>query len=112
MPTSEPLRRTMAYVQFLAQLEDIKALLAQGYSKKLIHERLTEKKLISMAYVTFCQIMQKENQNDTPAMKEEKQTHNPTRHTPEQFTPSGPRIVNSTKESFPDPRKMRLEDGI
>ena len=54
MPKNEPLRRSMAYVQFLAQLEEIKLLLAQGYSKKLIHERLTGKKHISMAYVTFC----------------------------------------------------------
>ena len=33
MPKNEPLRRSMAYVQFLAQLEEIKLLLAQGYSK-------------------------------------------------------------------------------
>ena len=53
----------MAYVQFLAHLEEIQSLLAQGYSKKLIHERLAEQQHISMAYVTFCQILQKEIQN-------------------------------------------------
>ena len=33
----------------------------------------------------------------------------PTAQSPQS---SGPRIVNSAKESFPDPRKMSLEDGI
>lgn len=108
MPTSEPLRRTMAYVQFLAQLEEIKLLLAQGYSKKLIHERLTEKKHISMAYVTFCQIMQKEIQTGAPAALKDQRPVNTAKTLP----PCAPRIVNSAKEPFPDPRKMRLEDGI
>lgn len=113
MPTNEPLRRSMAYVQFLAQLEEIQSLLAQGYSKKLIHERLTEKKLISMAYVTFCQIMQKEIQNGSPAAPKE-QTPASTVQPPasKPLASSGPRIVNSAKEPFPDPRKMSLEDGI
>ena len=113
MTTNEPLRRTMAYVQFLAQLEEIKALLAQGFSKKIVHERLTEKKLISMAYVTFCQILQKEIQNGSPAAPKEQKptsTAQPPRAKP--LPSSGPRIVNTTKEPFPDPRKMSLEDGI
>lgn len=113
MPTNEPLRRTMAYVQFLAQLEEIKSLLAQGFSKKLVHERLTEKRLISMAYVTFCQILQKEIQNGSPAApKEQKPTSAAQPPTAKPLPPSGPRIVNTTKEPFPDPRKMSLEDGI
>ena len=103
----------MAYVQFLAQLEEIKSLLAQGYSKKLIHERLTEQKLISMAYVTFCQIMQKEIQNDSPAApKEQKPVNTVQTPAPKPIPSSGPRIVNTAKEPFPDPRKMRVEDGI
>lgn len=113
MPTNEPLRRSMAYVQFLAQLEEIQSLLAQGYSKKLIHERLTDKKLISMAYVTFCQIMQKEIQNGSPPPpKEQKQATTLKPPTTKPHPSSGPRIINTAKESFPDPRKMRLEDGI
>ena len=114
MPTNEPLRRSMAYVQFLAQLEEIQSLLAQGYSKKLIHERLTEQKLISMAYVTICQIMQKETQNASPAApKEQKPANTVQTPAPKPISPSsGPRIVNTAKEPFPDPRKMSVEDGI
>lgn len=112
MPASEPLRRSMAYVQFLAQLEEIKSLLAQGYSKKLIHEGLTEKKLISMAYVTFCQIMQKEIQNASPVPQEEKPANTAQPPVSKPLPPSGPRIVNTAKEPFPDPRKMRPEDGF
>lgn len=112
MPTSEPLRRSMAYVQFLAQLEEIKSLLAQGYSKKLIHERLTQEKLISMAYVTFCQIMQKEIQNDSPAPKEQKPVNTVQTPAPKPTSRSGPRIIKSDKEPFPNPHTMSLEDGI
>ena len=113
MPTNEPLRRSMAYVQFLAQLEEIQSLLTQGYSKKLIHERLTEQKLISMAYVTFCQIMQKEIQNSSPAAaKEQKPASTVQTLAPKPPPSSGPRIVNTAKEPFPDPRKMSVEDGI
>ena len=117
MPTNEPLRRSMAYVQFLAHLEEIQSLLAQGYSKKLIHERLAEQQHISMAYVTFCQVMQK-IAKDKPRKPKQDKPENTIAHSP--ITPpaaqypqsSGPRIVNSAKESFPDPRKMSLEDGI
>ncbi len=113
MPTNEPLRRTMAYVQFLAHFEEIKILLAQGRSKKLVHELLTEKKLISMAYVTFCQLLQKETQHDSPAAnKEQKPADTAQPSTSKSLPPSGPRIVNTAKEPFPDPRKMRVEDGI
>ena len=103
----------MAYVQFLAQLEEIKALLAQGHSKKLVHELLTEKKLISMAYVTFCQIMQKEIQGGSPAApKEQKSVSTVQPPTAKPLPSSGPRIVNTAKDPFPNPRDMRPEDGI
>jgi hypothetical protein len=92
----------MAYVQFLAQFEEIKILLAQGHSKKLVHELLTEEKLISMAYVTFCQILQKETKNASPAAtKEQKPANTAQLSTPKSLPPSGPRIVNSAKEPFP-----------
>ncbi len=112
MPQNEPLRRSMAYVQFLAQLEEIKLLLVQGYSKKLFHERLTEKKHISMAYVTFCQIMQKEIQTGSPASLKEQEPANIAESSALKTLPTGPRIINAAKEPFPDPRKMNLEDGI
>lgn len=113
MPTNEPLRRSMAYVQFLAHLEEIQSLLAQGYSKKLIHERLAEQQHISMAYVTFCQILQKEIQNgDSVTPKEQKPASAIQPPITKSLASSSPRIVNSTKEPFPDPRKMSLEDGI
>lgn len=113
MSTNEPLRRSMAYVQFLAHLEEIKSLLAQGYSKKLIHERLAEQQRISMAYVTFCQILQKEIQNGASvAHKEQKPASATQPPIAKPLASSTPRIINSAKEPFPDPRKMSLEDGI
>ena len=117
MPTNKPLRRKMAYVEFLACAAEVESLLAQGFSKMMVHERLTEEKRISMAYVTFCQIMQKIAKDERPIPKQDTPkkttahslTTPPVVHSPPS---SGPRIVNSAKESFPDPRKMSLEDGI
>ena len=117
MPANKPLRRKMAYVEFLSCAAEVESLLAQGFSKMLVHERLTEEKRISMAYVTFCQIMQKiakdaprkPMQNKPESTIAHSSIAPPTAQSPQS---SGPRIVNSAKESFPDPRKMSLEDGI
>ena len=92
-------------------------MLAQGFSKRIIYERLLEEKRISMAYVTFCKLTVKAAK---PSLHAPPQTNNsPTlvkAATPppvaRQDARSGPRIVNSAKEPFPDPRKMSLEDGI
>ena len=117
MPANKPLRRKMAYVEFLSCAAEVESLLAQGFSKMMVHERLTEEKRISMAYVTFCQIMQKIAKHEPHNFKQDK-PENATAHSsiapPAAQSPqsSGPRIVNSAKESFPDPRKMSLEDGI
>ena len=78
-----------------------------------------------MAYVTFCQILQLaekrgfDYQNLFHSPQKDGKTLSPapvqiSNPPPAPKTPpsSGPRIVNSAKEPFPDPRKMRVEDGI
>lgn len=49
----------MARVEFLACKETVDAMLEQGFSKKLIHERLTEDGRFSMSYITLCHYIRK-----------------------------------------------------
>ena len=121
MPTNKQLRRTMGYVEFLAHAEEVESLLAQGRSKKLIHECMTEQGHFSMAYVTFCQILQKaadRGLREPKPAKEKKTSASALSKDANQQSASKPlpssslRIVNTAKEPFPDPRKMNLEDGI
>lgn len=114
--SGKPLRHNMAKVEFLGCLENVASMLAQGFSKRIVYERLLEEKRISMAYVTFCKLSAKAAQATIPAASQPK-THAPAQMTAplpsaRQDAHPGPRIVNTTKEPFPDPRKMSLEDGI
>lgn len=115
--SGKPLRYKMAKVEILGCLENIESMLAQGFSKRIIYERLLEEKRLSMAYVTFCKLTAKAAQFATPACSQPKAAPAPVKTaTPlppaRQDAQPGPRIVNATKEPFPDPRKMSLEDGI
>ena len=58
-------RRYMARVDFLACKETIDSMLAQGFSKKLIHERLIADGRCSMNYITFCEFIRNA---DKPAL--------------------------------------------
>jgi hypothetical protein len=49
MTAGKRLRRHMGRVEYLACKETVDTMLAQGFSKKLIHERLTEGGQFSMA---------------------------------------------------------------
>lgn len=116
--SGKPLRHNMAKVEFLGCLENIESMLAQGFSKRIIYERLLEEKRLTMAYVTFCKLTVRAAQSSLPAAPQlnaapvlAKATSPPP---PASKSPpcSGPRIVKSEKESFPNPNTMSLEDGI
>lgn len=114
--SGKPLRHNMAKVEFLGCLEKIESMLAQGFSKRMVYEKLLEEKRLSMAYVTFCKLSVKILHSSPPAASLPKIAPAPakTESPPlaRQDARSGPRIVNTAKESFPDPRKMRPEDGF
>ena len=116
--SGKPLRLNLAKVEFLGCLEKIESMLSQGFSKRIVYERLLEEKRLSMAYVTFCKLTARiakpsplpfslENISPAPA----KAAHQPP-PAAKSLQSSGPRIVNTAKEPFPDPRKMSVEDGI
>ena len=114
--SGKPLRNNMAKVEILGCLEKVESMLSQGFSKRIIYERLLDEKRLSMAYVTFCKLTAKIakpsplpfSQENTPSASIKAVSPPPAQQNPR----PGPRIVNTAKEPFPDPRKMSLEDGI
>lgn len=115
--SGKPLRHTMAKVEFLGCRDRIEEMTAQGFSKRIIYERLLEEKRLSMAYVTFCKVTARAAKADSSPPLPHNVAPAPIKATSppppaQQIPTSGPRIVNPAKEPFPDPRKMNLEDGI
>ena len=119
--SSKPLRHKMAKVEFLGCQDNIESMLAQGFSKRIIYEKLLEEKRLSMAYVTFCKLSAKAAQSPPSAPSTPKTAPATVKAAAplpsslshvRQDAQTGPRIVNATKEPFPDPRNMSLEDGI
>lgn len=112
-------------MEFATCAEEIQSMLARCCTKRFIHAELTSKGHFTMAYVTFCQILQQaekrgfDYQNLFHSPRKNGKTLSPapvqTSSPPPASKPlpaSGPRIVNTAKEAFPDPRKMSVEDGI
>ena len=95
MPAGKRLRRQMARVEFLACKEPVDTMLAQGFSKKLIHERLTEEGRFSMAYITLCQIIRKAAKA-VPAKGQPSAVRPPRR----------PGIIRTGPEPMQDPRTI------
>jgi hypothetical protein len=88
----------MARVEFLACKETVDSMLEQGFSKKLIHERLTEEGRFSMAYITLCQIIRKIARQPVPAKSVT--VNAPARPAPR------PGIIRTGPEPMQDPRTI------
>ena len=102
MKAGIPVRRSMARVEFLANKEMIDALLAQGFSKKLIHERLISEGRSSMHYITFCEFIRKADKlPPSPLLKHKEDQPIPSSRNQRQ---SG--IIKTGPEPFPDPRTI------
>jgi hypothetical protein len=125
MSSGKAIKRREARMEFAACADEIRAMLARCGTKRFIHAELTSKGRFTMAYVTFCQILQRAEKrgfdcrNLFHSPQKDGKTPSPapvqTSGQPQVSKPlpaSGPRIVNPAKEPFPDPRKMSLEDGI
>ena len=116
--SGEPLRYRMAKVEFLGCWEKTQSMLAQGFSKRIVYEKLLEEKRLSMAYVTFCKLSAKAAQSSLlPTAPQQNTAPAPIKTvaplpTARQDAQPGPRIINATKEPFPDPREMNPEEAI
>lgn len=120
MGKGERLRKTMALVEYLPCKQDVELSLSQGFSKTLIFERLKQEGRITMAYVTFCQTIQRSKLQEQKLTQAKEAAVAPPPvslalpvsqpATPKQAP--GPKKITVSQASFPDPRKMSLEDGI
>ena len=116
--SGKPLRHNMAKVEILGCLEKVESMLSQGFSKRIIYERLLEEKHLSMAYVTFCKLTARIANPSPLPFSQENIPQAPTKSlgqpppAPKPLARSGPRIIKSDKEPFPNPNTMSLEDGI
>ena len=103
----------MAGIEFVACLETIKEFLQKGWKHSQIHRHLKQEGKITMSYWAFCYHMRRLSlDKHRPGEQLSVPKAKPTPPVSKPLPSSGPRIVNSAKEPFPDPRKMSLEDGI
>ena len=107
MPARQPLRHHKAKIEYRACEEKILLMLSQGYSIRLIHEELTEKKDISMAYLTLCQFLRNAKKKGLPAPVPTVKSK-----TPPAAPASGPRHIMAPSNKFPDPRDMNPDEAL
>jgi len=107
MATGDFMRRYMAKVEFLACKETIDSMLAQGFSKKLIHERLTSEGRCSMHYVTFCESIREADKVPPSPPKQAEKPVEPSIRPQRQ-----PGIIKAEAKTFPDPRAMNPNDSF
>lgn len=117
MGRSNPMRRSMARVEFFACMESIESMLKQGYSRQLIYEELKGQKRISMAYVTFAKLIIKAANNElkTASLHAPPEQPPPAPPKPAPARPqlqTGPRHITPSSTKFPDPRDMNPEEAV
>jgi hypothetical protein len=104
MTAAKPVRRYMGRVEFVACKETIDSMLAQGFSKKLIHERLTSEGRCSMHYITFCEFIR--NAGQMQLQPPPKQAEN-SKSAPLPVRPQRqPGIIRTGPDPFPDPKHI------
>lgn len=96
MSIRQPLRHHKAKIEYWACEEKIFLMLSKGYSRRLIHEELTEKKEMSMAYFTLCQFIRKAKKKGTALAKPQ----------PPVPRPAQPNIIRAKPDGLQDPRTI------
>jgi len=104
MKTGNTMRRYMARVDFLLCKETIDSMLAQGFSRKLIHERLISEGRCAMNYITFCKCIRNAKKIAPPPSSRQAENNKPD---PPVVRPQRqPGIIKVESKTFPDPRAM------
>lgn len=106
--SSNPLRRSMARVEFLACMDSVESMLGQGFSKQLIHERLREEGRISMAYVTFTKFIAKAAKGDlhVASLRPAADSVTPPASKPLITHASQPKVIKAASNELQDPRTV------
>ena len=77
MTAGNTMRRYMARVDFLLCKETIDSMLAQGFSRKLIHERLISEGRCAMNYITFCKCIRNAKKIAPPPSSRQAENNKP-----------------------------------
>lgn len=106
-PKVTPGRPGSARVEYLACREEVEAMLAKGYSVRLVHECMIEQGRVTCGYSAFCDYVRGGGKRLHSRKKEK-----PKSAPPPPPKAGGPIIVGGAGNSFPDPRKMDVTDAI
>lgn len=107
-PTVIPGTSCAARVEYRACRQDVEAMLARGYSIRMVYEHMKEEGRVSCSYSAFCDYVR-----GNGVRKHSKRKKPPPQGSNRPLMErSGPIIVQAKSEKFPDPRTMRVEDGI
>ena len=108
MQSSKRLRKQMAKVEYTVCKETVDSMLAQNFSPKLIHEKLTAEGRFTMAYTSFTQILRNAERNPPPAKTAVVETKQAVPVRPQRQ----PGIIKAESKTFPDPRAMNPNDSF
>ena len=106
-PKTAPGRPCSARVEYFACREDVEAMLTKGYSVRMVYESMAEQGRVTCSYSAFCDYVRGGG----------KRLHSKKMEKPRSAAPlppktGGPIIVGRANNSFPDPRKMDVNDAI
>lgn len=95
------IRRNQGRIELLANRAVVDDLLAQGFDKIRIFERLQEDGAISMSYSTFCRVFAKTVTKPAPVVA------------PKPASGPGPKVLKSAVfNSFPNPTELDPNEAI
>ena len=104
---TKPRKFYTARAEYFACREDVEAMLKQGYSIRLIYERMEEEQRITCSYSAFCDYVRGNG----------KRLHSRKKGAPKApaaipMRPESPRGFNQNTGTFPDPRTMNVTDAL
>ena len=105
--TTKPRKFYTTRAEYFACREDVETMLRQGYSIRLIYERMEEEQRITCSYSAFCDYVRGNG----------KRLHSRNKGDPKApaaipMRPESPRGFNQNTGTFPDPRTMNVTDAL
>ena len=106
-PPVTPWMPGSARVEYFACREDVEVMLAKGYSVQMVYEQMQEQGRVTCSYSAFCDYVRGGGKrlHSRRKGKQKAPLSTPART-------DGPKIINQSQGSFPDPRSMNMKDGI
>lgn len=95
--TTQRIAKNMGKVEFLANLDEIRQMLAQGYNYKNVYSKMAEEGRFTMSYFTFCHHLRQMN---SATAKREKVAEPSTGNT------------SSRRDGFVKPTDIKVSDLI